>query len=67
MGFSPSLIFADLCLITSIGICLFITQANPLFDVKVGLVILAAILFIVAISIHTTTLVKQKRQRRKKK
>ncbi|GAY73912.1 hypothetical protein [Lentilactobacillus kosonis] len=64
MGFSPAQIFADICLIVSIGIGLII-QMNHLPDnVQVGLVILALIFFLVSISVSITLAVKSRRRRK---
>ncbi|AQW22288.1 hypothetical protein PL11_001085 [Lentilactobacillus curieae] len=64
MGFTPTLIFADICLIISIGIGLLIQANNFPNNVKIGLIILAGIFLIISISINAVSAVKRRNERK---
>ncbi|WP_283679147.1 hypothetical protein [Lentilactobacillus sp. Marseille-Q4993] len=63
MGFSPALVFADICLIISIGIAVLIQKIQPVANVRIGLLILAAIFLIISISVNVANAVKKRKDK----
>ncbi|KRM46442.1 hypothetical protein FC51_GL002017 [Lentilactobacillus parabuchneri DSM 5707 = NBRC 107865] len=66
MSFSPKLIVADVSLIISIALGLFIQKASLADDVKIGLVILAGIFLMVSVVINLVVATQRRKEKRQK-
>ncbi|WP_172188606.1 hypothetical protein [Lentilactobacillus kribbianus] len=62
MGFSPKLIFADICLILSIAIAWYIQSQNPAENVQIGLIILASIFLAISLIINLVNAHQKKKE-----
>lgn len=66
MGFTPKLIFADICLIISIILALYINKSVDMpANIKVALIVVALILLVISIVINLSDTFKKIKKQKK--